>query len=121
MINRNILKVLAAGIFLILFAVTAALADEYGQIRGTVSDTTGAVIAGVQLTATNVATGIAATTTSKSDGSFEFLQLHSPATYKVTAERVQRLSGERYSIEPESDFRAQCHIGTRLGFNSSYG
>lgn len=87
MINRNFLKVLAAGIFLILFAVTAALADEYGQIRGTVSDTTGAVIAGVQLTATNVATGIAATTTSKSDGSFEFLQLHSPATYKVTAQQ----------------------------------
>jgi hypothetical protein len=43
-----------------------------GSISGTVTDTTGAVIAGASITATAKATNVALTTTSGSDGSFSF-------------------------------------------------
>jgi hypothetical protein len=58
--------------------------DVYGRIRGTVTDPSGAVIAGAKVTAANVDTGISRTVQSGSDGSYEFLQLAAPATYKVT-------------------------------------
>jgi len=59
--------------------------DVYGRIRGTVTDVSAAVIAGAKVTATNVDTGISRSVQSGSDGSYEFLQLAAPATYKVTA------------------------------------
>jgi len=58
-----------------LLSVSASADNLYASIRGTVTDPTGAVVSGVNLTATNAATGIAFTTTSNSSGSFTFLQL----------------------------------------------
>jgi hypothetical protein len=58
--------------------------DVYGRIRGTVTDPSGAVIGGAKVTATNVDTGISKSVQSGADGSYEFLQLAAPATYKVT-------------------------------------
>jgi hypothetical protein len=58
--------------------------DVYGRIRGTVTDTSGAVIAGARITATNTDTGISKSVDSAPDGSYEFLQLAAPATYNVT-------------------------------------
>src|SRR5271169_2710878 len=78
------LRILAVGTFLLLFSASSVLADEFGSIRGVVSDSTGAVIAGVKLTATNVATNISVSATSKADGSYEFLQVQTPGSYKVT-------------------------------------
>src|SRR5579864_6574007 len=85
MTNRSFLRVLAAGIFLLVFSAGSVFADEFGSIRGTVSDSSGAVIAGVKVTATNVATNISVSTTSRADGSYEFVQVSTPATYKVLA------------------------------------
>ncbi len=70
-----------------LLAVAPALADEVnGRIRGTVSDSSGAVIPNAKVTVTNVATGISREVTTASDGSFEFLNLLAPGTYKVTVQ-----------------------------------
>jgi len=62
--------------------------DVYGRIRGTVTDPSGAVIGGAKVTATNVDTGISRSVQSGSDGSYEFLQLTAPATYKVTVSQT---------------------------------
>jgi hypothetical protein len=59
----------------------------YASIRGTVLDPSGAVVAGAGLTATNTATGVTFTTTSSSDGLFEFLQLPI-GNYSVRVEKA---------------------------------
>src|SRR5215470_15086416 len=79
-------KVLLSALVLTLLLFTqAALADTvYGTVRGRVADSTGAVLPGVQVTATNTLTGLSTSTTSHDDGSYEFLQLP-VGTYTVTA------------------------------------
>jgi len=77
------------GYFLAILVCTlttqVAFGDNlYGTIKGTVTDPTGAAVAAVRLTATNVGTGISTTVTSQSDGSYQFTQLPIGA-YKVTA------------------------------------
>src|ERR1700749_1185179 len=54
-----------------------------GDIGGTVTDPTGAVVVGAQVTATNVATGVKSTVMTNQDGiySVRFLPI---GTYKVT-------------------------------------
>jgi hypothetical protein len=59
--------------------------DAAGRIVGTISDTTGAVIAGVRVTVTNTATGVTRRTTTGSDGFYQVLALPI-GNYKVTAE-----------------------------------
>src|SRR5262245_16732059 len=54
-------------------------------LGGTVSDTTGALIPGVAITATNAATGIVSSAITNESGAYQFASLQS-GTYKVTAE-----------------------------------
>jgi len=62
--------------------VNAQLAGK-GQITGTVTDSTGAVIPDAQVTATNSANGIASVTTSTASGNYTFSNLD-PGIYTVT-------------------------------------
>lgn len=79
-------RVLLAGVVLTLLLVTqSAMADNvYATVRGTVSDTTGAILPGVQVTATNTSTGFSTSTTSQDNGRYEFLQLP-VGSYTVSA------------------------------------
>jgi hypothetical protein len=77
-------------IFIVVLMVTllalnmpTALAQQtLGSINGAVSDSTGAVIQGAQITARSVATNLAVTAKSKSDGSFSIADLPI-GTYEV--------------------------------------
>jgi hypothetical protein len=81
-----LLKALAITVLLDASGARWARADNlYGTIRGTITDSSGAVIVGAKLTATNTATGIAVTVTSGPSG-YEFLQLAAPGTYEIRAE-----------------------------------
>jgi hypothetical protein len=63
------------------------MADNvYGTIRGAVTDTTGAVVQGAQVTATNTGTGIPYTTKTGDSGLYEFLQLPI-GTYTISASK----------------------------------
>jgi hypothetical protein len=80
-------KLFVLALFLGFLTVTSAKAiDLYGRIRGTVTDPTGAVIAGATITVINDATGISKSVVTHADGNFEFLQLLAPSTYSVKAE-----------------------------------
>ena len=69
-------KAALAVVMLLIFAVPSLMADEvYARVKGTIVDTTGALIPTVQLTATNTQTGVSKTITSRSDGTYEFVQL----------------------------------------------
>ncbi len=54
-------------------------------MSGTVSDTTGALIPGVTVTATNTQTGIVSTVLSNESGTYNFASLQ-PGTYNLSAE-----------------------------------
>jgi Carboxypeptidase regulatory-like domain/TonB dependent receptor len=60
-----------------------ALAQDTGQITGTVTDPTGAAVPGATVTATNIGTNTVHTTTTSSTGYYIFNGL-TPATYEIT-------------------------------------
>jgi len=73
---RKFLGLFLGGVILFfLFAQSAPADNVYATIRGTVTDASGAVLPGVQVTATNTSTGISTSTTSQDTGAYEFLQL----------------------------------------------
>ena len=70
----------------VLFFCTSMVVAQTitGSIRGTVTDPSGAVVAGANVTATNVATGVTSQTVTNKDGlyNFQFLNL---GNYSITA------------------------------------
>jgi hypothetical protein len=81
------ISILAIALLISSFSTPTFADDLYGRIRGGVNDSSGAAVAGVQITATNVDTGVAKTVISGSDGGYEFLQLAAPGKYFVQAEQ----------------------------------
>src|ERR1035438_6160526 len=74
----------------ILLVCLAFSMNGFGQTinataGGTVADSTGALIPGVTVTATNIGTGIAQTSITNESGAYNFAALQ-PGTYKMTAE-----------------------------------
>jgi hypothetical protein len=85
----NSKRLVIALLALVLFAtvVPNSLAQQLtGTIRGTVADSTGAVVPDAKVTATNTQTQISTTVPSKADGTFEFIQLP-VGTYDVSVTR----------------------------------
>jgi hypothetical protein len=82
------LPIVVAFMLAAFLSIQPAFGDNlYASIRGTVTDPSGAALAGVKLTATNIATGIAYNATSGNDGQFAFLQLPI-GDYNVAAEKA---------------------------------
>ena len=72
--------------FLTLVLSTPAFGQStYATVSGTVADSSGAVLPGVSLTATNNATGVVTTVVSNEAGAYNFASLL-PGVYKVSAE-----------------------------------
>src|SRR5262245_1742705 len=79
--NRKFALVLI--VLIMLAGVSSVRADVTGSILGVIHDRSGAVVAGAQVVAINVATNLKQETASTADGSFRILAL--PAgTYKLT-------------------------------------
>ena len=77
-------------LLIVVLAPGAAVAQDFrGAITGRIADKSGAVLPGVTVTATNVATNVGSTTTTNSDGVYSILYL-TPGQYTVVAE----LSGD---------------------------
>lgn len=74
----------AIAVLLLAGAASAAAQHQLATIQGTVSDQTGAVVPGVTMTVTNVATGITRTTVSNEAGIYRLPGLD-PGRYEVAA------------------------------------
>ena len=82
---NKLMRFFMLGILLGLGMTSLAVAQQLNaRIRGVVTDTTGGVVPGATITATNVDTGISTKLVSGQDGSFDFLYLPI-GHYKVTA------------------------------------
>lgn len=107
---------LALGVLVGLLWTTPAHADNlYASIHGTVTDPSGAVLPGVKLTATNVATGVSATTTSNKDGAYTFLQLP-VGNYSVKAEgsgfKTYQTTGIKLDLNEVYALNVKLEVGT---------
>src|SRR5271166_5038670 len=69
-----------------VFIATSALADVTASVRGTVADSSGAVVAGANVTLLNAGTGFTRQATSSSTGTYEFLEVPVGDGYVVQAE-----------------------------------
>ena len=72
-------------VLLLLVAALPAHVQYTANIQGIVEDPSAAAIANAKVDVINLATQVAATTTSDASGNYRFLSL-APGTYKVTAE-----------------------------------
>jgi hypothetical protein len=71
-------------VLVVLFSLSVmAFGQETGQISGTVTDTTGAAVPNVVVTATNVGTNVTRTVTSNGGGEYLFTGL-APAVYEIS-------------------------------------
>lgn len=106
--KRKSLCLMAVAVCALMLAPTKpGRADNlYGSIRGVVKDQSGAVIPGATVKVTDSATGISHQVTSRSDGSFEVLNLLAPATYNVTVDK--------------EGFQKFASTGIRLNVNQTY-
>lgn len=82
-----------------------------GTITGTITDPSGAIIAGVKVTATDTATNAAQSTTSNALGVYLFSDM-APATYTVTAtkEGFRTCQGSGVVLEPSSTRTFSCAL-----------
>jgi hypothetical protein len=91
----------------LLATVLGASAQDFrGGITGRISDSSGGRLPGVTVTATNVATNVASTTTTNGEGDYAILFLN-PGTYSLTAE----LAGFKKIVRSN----LEVSVGDRLG------
>lgn len=98
--------------FWLCLSVVSIRAQVTGQgtISGTVTDPSGAVIVGAQLTITNIATNVAASSTTNSTGYFEVNHLN-PGVYKISV----MSSGFRNLLRQGITLDADAHVNVPLG------
>src|SRR5215468_2342872 len=83
-LRRKPMKRVVGSIVLVTLLTVAGYGQTFrGAINGTVSDPTGAMVAGASVKATNTATGVALDTTTTSDGQFSFQDLPL-GTYRIS-------------------------------------
>lgn len=110
-IRKAFLYSLLAG-FMIMAGLTTALAQSTGTLQGTVTDKTGAVVAGAQVVATQVQTGTTRTVVSDSAGNYSIPALQ-PGTYRlvVTAPGMQPTTLENIVLSVDSTERVDATLG----------
>jgi len=85
-----------------------------GSINGTISDSSGAVVPGATITATNTSTGVAAKTISDAAGRYAFPSL-APGSYIISAEQPGFSSTLLSGISLEVYQRATVNVVMRVG------
>src|SRR6516162_3168794 len=102
-------------VLILLVWAKVSRADVTGSILGVVHDRSGAVVAGAQVTATNVETNLKQDTVSSGDGSFHLLALKA-GTYKLTVNangfRAFVESGIVVKVNDELRVDATLDVGT---------
>ena len=111
--NKQFCSITPAGFFLLAFlALTVSLSAQVGTeggILGVVTDSSGAVVAGAEVTVVNLGTNLTKKATTDSQGNFEILALPR-GTYSITAaftgfktwvvENTELTLGERKRMSP---------------------
>jgi hypothetical protein len=105
---------LALGFLLALISVTASAQVTTADLVGTVRDNTGAVVRGVKVTLTNVATGVGRSVITDDNGNYIFTSLQ-PGRYSLTAETAGFRKVQRDGVELQVNQRAQIDLELQVG------
>src|ERR1700722_486693 len=103
---------------LLLACIPGAAQTVTGTIRGTITDSTGAIVSGAKVTATNVATGVVTTATSNQTGeySIRFLQI---GLYELNVEAAGFQTASYGPFPLEIDQVAKIDIPLTVGAAST--
>ena len=112
----NLMKAwLRSGLLVIALAATLARVGfaqaVFGNIFGTVTDSTGAVVPNARVTVTNVGKGVSVSTTTNESGYYTFSNLKD-GTYRVTSELsgFKRLVREGVEVPVNATVRVDCRM-----------
>lgn len=111
---RTALNIISLSFVLFLIPILALGQTETGQITGTVTDATGAVVAGAKVEATSASTGVTRETTTNSAGIYTIPSLK-PDTYDVTItlSGFQRVTQRMVvSVGGKTDVSVQLAVGS---------
>src|SRR5215510_13434321 len=112
MFSRN--KIIISALVLCAFAVSASAQEFRGSISGRVTEASGGVVAGAQVTVTNVATNTTTTTVSNQSGEFSVLYLN-PGRYSVSVESNGFKKLIRQNIEVRVGDRLNLELPLEVG------
>ena len=112
-LSRQVVRLLV-GALIALMAQSAAAQANRASITGTVTDSTGAIVPGVEVTATNTGTNVAAKTVSNQDGIYVIPNLF-PGPYSVTFTKDGFETLKRPSVFLESTQVARIDAALKVG------
>jgi hypothetical protein len=104
----------AAALAMCVWAPGRLNAQGFGTINGTVTDASGAVVGGAEVTATQAATGITSKTTSSGEGTYVFPTMP-PSTYNVTATRSGFEAYTENGVQLRADAAVTVNITLKPG------
>ena len=102
--------------FLTLLTVTSALASITGSISGVVSDSSGAVISGATVTATNAQTGVQTATKTDAKGFYSFPTLQI-GTYTVEVQQAGFKTAKQTDIAIDANSAVGADVILQVGQN----
>src|SRR5439155_7086887 len=103
-----------ACLFILLAAIATFAQAGRGSISGTVTDPSGAVLSGAQVTLLNKATGVTQHTAASAAGLYSFISLN-PGVYQVTASQTGFASVAVDKITVNVDQVTEANIALRVG------
>jgi len=95
----------------------AARAQGYGSISGTVTDTTGAVVTGAEVTATQAGTGLQLKTTASASGTYVFPTL-APSTYNLSVSHAGFETYTENGLQLRADNALTANVTLHAGSTS---
>src|SRR5437867_5358224 len=110
---RSVVRIVTAGLLLFTLA-TEGSAQVSASIGGTVSDATGALIPGVEVTATNVNTGISTTQLTNEAGAYQIPSLQ-PGTYRLRASLPGFQAAARENIQLSQGQQVRFNFTLQVG------
>jgi hypothetical protein len=113
-LNRYI-GALCLSLLLLPALATSGIAQfDTATLLGTVTDATGAIIAGARVTAKNIATGVVATTQTDENGNFQFFNVKIGA-YEVSAEKEGFARAVAEKVEVSVNARQRIDLALKAG------
>jgi hypothetical protein len=119
--TRNAARAFSLGLLVLVSVLSLSLTLDaqtfYGSVVGTVTDKSGAVISGANVTVTNLGTNESRTSTASAAGEFSFVNLV-PARYKVTVEAANFKRFERQGVEVAVNTTIRVDAALQIGASS---
>jgi Carboxypeptidase regulatory-like domain len=107
-------RILAVAVLAVTFAGATRAQSGAGSISGTIQDPTGAVIPGVTVTLTNVATGVSQTTQGSESGSYAF-PIIPVGQYSIEVSQAGFKPYKRTGLTIDVNTKLQADISLELG------